>query len=123
LQPAEHAHLAELPPHVAIYDINGPLFFGAAEKAITTLQQVNSVVSVVILDMKDVPMVDMTGIVALESLLRALQRRQVAVVIANLQPHIQQKLGRAGIVAQAGELAFAVNCEVARRMALEMRPA
>lgn len=123
MKPAEHLHLQDLPEHVAVYDINGPLFFGAAEKAVTTLQQVNRKVSVVILDMSDVPMMDMTGIVALDSLLRSLQRREVAVVIANLQPRIQQKLGKAGIVPHPASLAFCHGIEVARDTALALRPA
>lgn len=123
LQPSEHAHLEGLPGHIAVYDINGPLFFGAAEKAVTTMQRVNSMVSGMILDMSDVPMMDITGIVALESLLRTLQQRQVAVVIANLPLALQQKLLKAGIVPQAGELAFCNSLEVARNTILEMRPA
>jgi SulP family sulfate permease len=122
MQPSEHAHLKGLPGHIAVYDINGPLFFGAAEKAITTMQRVNSMVSGVILDMSDVPMMDMTGIVALESLLRTLEQRKVAVVIANLPLQLQQKLVKAGIVPQTGQLAFCHSLEVARHSILEMRP-
>jgi SulP family sulfate permease len=122
MQPSEHAHLKGLPGHIAVYDINGPLFFGAAEKAITTMQRVNSMVSGVILDMSDVPMMDMTGIVALESLLRTLEQRKVAVVIANLPLQLQQKLVKAGIVPQTGQLAFCHSLEVARNTILEMRP-
>jgi len=119
--PEGHEHQEELPPHVAVYDVNGPMFFGAAEKALGVLQRVNSAVSVVILDMRDVPMMDMTGIVALESLLENLQRKQVAVVIANLHPRIEQKLIRAGIEPEEGVLSFCRNMEEARAVALTPR--
>ncbi|KPQ20510.1 MAG: sulfate permease, SulP family, partial [Halomonas sp. HL-93] len=41
------------PPEVALYKISGPLFFGAAEKAIATLRVIDHGVRVVILDMRD----------------------------------------------------------------------
>jgi SulP family sulfate permease len=109
-----------LPSHVAVYDVNGPLFFGAAEKALSVLQRVNSSVTVVILDMRDVPMIDMTGIVALDSLVENLQQQHVAVVIANLQPRMEQKLSRAGILPEEGALVFCRDMEQARVAAMRL---
>ncbi len=122
MHPEQHLHLAELPSHVAVYDVNGPLFFGAAEKAVSALARINSDVSVVILDMSDVPMMDMTGIVALDSLVRGLQRRQVAVVIACLSSRIEKKLLKAGMTAQPGMLEFTRDLEQARNSALAIHP-
>src|SRR5439155_1610744 len=64
---------APLPRGVVLYDIAGPLFFGAAQKAMRALQSVEARhVRVVILDMEHVPAIDATGIVALESLVSRL---------------------------------------------------
>ncbi|WP_241546782.1 C4-dicarboxylic acid transporter DauA [Thiohalobacter thiocyanaticus] len=115
-----HQHLGELPPHVAVYDINGALFFGAAEKAMSALRSTSRDVRIVILDMSDVPMIDMTGIVALESLLENLHQRGIAVIIANLKPRMQDKLLRAGIREQAGRLEFAGGLDEARERALSL---
>lgn len=123
IEPEEHEHFADLPSHVAVYDVNGPLFFGAAEKALGVLQHINSSVSVVILDMRDVPMIDMTGIVALDSLLESLEQKQIAVVIANLQPRMEQKLARAGIEPDDGKLAFCRDIKQAREAAVAIKPA
>lgn len=122
VRPEQHEHLAELPSRVAVYDVNGPLFFGAAEKAVNALARINSEVSVVILDMTDVPIMDMTGIVALDSLVRGLHRKKVAVVIACLAPRIEQKLVKAGMVAQTGLLEFSPDIKQARDRALAIRP-
>ncbi len=121
LEPQGHEHLADLPSNVAVYDVNGPLFFGATEKALAALDRINSSVSVVILDMRDVPMIDMTGIVALESLLNNLRRKQVMVLIANLQPRMEQKLARAGIEPDEGVLAFCADIGQARQQVLLTR--
>jgi SulP family sulfate permease len=81
------------------------------------LQRVQGSVRVVIIDMSDVPMMDMTGMVALESLLSRLAKGGVSVVISNLSPRIRQLLDRAGI--DAGErLHFCDDLQCAREQAL-----
>jgi SulP family sulfate permease len=86
--------------------MNGPLFFGAAEKAVKILHRVDHRVKVLIIDMSDVPMMDMTGIVAFESLLDNLLHDKIKVVITHLQPRLLQKLAKAGIVEQPEQLRF-----------------
>lgn len=109
VSPREHERLKDLPEQISVYQINGPLFFGAAEKAIKTLHQIDSSVKVLIIDMTDVPMIDMTGIVALESLLENLSSSQIGVVISNLQPKLLRELTKAGITEQSGRLLFGAS--------------
>lgn len=117
-----HQHLDDIPDNVAVYDINGALFFGAAEKAISSLRVVNNNVKgnvdTVILDMIDVAMIDMTGIVALESLLANLRQWHIRVIIAGLKPRMRDKLGRAAITAEAGRLEFCDSLAEARTLVL-----
>jgi SulP family sulfate permease len=73
---AEHpAAPDKLPDGVLIYDISGPLFFGAAQKAMATLGVVDTA-KTVILRMNGVPMMDATGLVALESALAQLSKQR-----------------------------------------------
>lgn len=109
-----------LPPEIAVYDINGPMFFGAAEKAARVLHQVNKNVRVVILDMADVPMIDMTGIAALDSLIKNLNQHHVGVVISALTPRIYRKLLRAGLQKGRGPLAFCSTTQKAHATAIDM---
>ena len=94
----------QLPPQVALYDIKGPLFFGAAEKAVATLRVVDPDVRVVMLDMRDVPSLDTTAIVALETLIEELNASQVGVIFIGLPARMVVKLQRAGIKRRAGHL-------------------
>lgn len=117
----EHtAKALDLPPQVAVYDVNGPLFFGAAEKAMGALRSVDSSIQVMIIDMADVPAMDMTGIVALKSLLTRLERAQVAVVISGLSPTLYRKLLKAGLRKKHGSLVFSSEWDKARRKALSL---
>src|SRR5690606_34192375 len=70
-----------IPPGVALYEINGALFFGAAEQAMTALSAIGSDVKVVVLGLGRVSVIDATGLVALESALERLRRGRKFVII------------------------------------------
>ena len=82
-----HAALGPLPPGVAVYDINGPLFFGAAERAMSTLELVAAKTRVVILRMANVSTIDATGLVALESALAELRRHGCMAILSGVLPN------------------------------------
>ncbi|MDW7747861.1 C4-dicarboxylic acid transporter DauA [Halomonas sp.] len=113
-----HASIDELPGEVALYDINGPLFFGAAEKALVSLHLVDPKVRVVILDMHDVPSMDGTAIVALKALIDEMHREGVSLVLVGLPARILVKLRRAGIRRTAGRLTWCRELMHARKVAL-----
>lgn len=114
----EHQHLNDLPQYVAVYDIDGPLFFGAADKAIGVLHHYQRTVRVIILDMTDVPMIDITGIKAMQELVKTLQKDGIKVIFANLSSRITQKLERAGLKPDPGRLIYCRNINEARMEAL-----
>lgn len=89
--------LAPLPEGVVLYEVAGPLFFGAAEKAATALATAGERASVVILDLGGVPVIDATGLVALESAIRKLQSAGVMVVLADCKPQPMDVMRKAGI--------------------------
>jgi SulP family sulfate permease len=105
------------PPEVALYKISGPLFFGAAEKAIATLRVIDHSVRIIILDMRDVPSLDTTAMVALNTLRSELSEQGVGVMFVGLSPNMALKIKRAGIRREAGKLAVVSNLAHAERMA------
>ncbi|MCE8003452.1 C4-dicarboxylic acid transporter DauA [Billgrantia ethanolica] len=117
LEPGLDEESRDLPRQVALYDINGPLFFGAAEKAVSSLRVVDPDVRVVMLDMRDVPSLDATAIVALQSLVEELSARQVGLIFIGMPARMVLKLKRAGVKRQAGHLAAVRQPAQARRLA------
>jgi SulP family sulfate permease len=94
-----------LPRGVLVYDIGGPLFFGAAQKAISAITAVEQRgVRVAVLDLRDVPAIDATGLVALESLLRRLNGGGVKVILAGVQAEVLHVFARAGWRNRKGRL-------------------
>ena len=85
----------DLPKEVLIYDINGPMFFGAAQKALRTLLNINDEKSIVILNMKNVSLIDMTAMVALESIIESFKIKNKKLIFAGLNHRVLKKLERA----------------------------
>lgn len=110
----------EIPHGVAVYDINGPLFFGTAQKAVATLASVTPDVRVIVLEMSEVNMLDISAIVAMETIGKQLAKRGIGMVISNLQPRMILKLRRAGIRKQAGRVEFSRSLSGALRRARRM---
>lgn len=113
-----HPTLDAIPAEVAVYDIHGPLFFGVAEKALTSLHLVDPKVEVIIIDMHGVPSMDGTAIVALQSLIDEMHREGVGLILVGLPARIIVKLRRAGIRKATGMLTYCRSLPQARAVAL-----
>ena len=76
---------------VVIYNIEGPLFFGAAEKLERTLAHIQRPATTLILRMGSVPFIDATGIVALEQMIEDFKRHGATVLLTELRPNVRYK--------------------------------
>ncbi len=102
-----------------VYEIAGPLFFGAAKSAMEALHTVGDKQHhTYILNMQHVPIMDATGLVALESVLDRLRRSKIKVIFAGLAVEVSEMLERAGIKRDPGKLAYAPDLETAISMAI-----
>ncbi len=108
-----------LPRDVVVYDLNGPLFFAVAEKALSSLRVVDPGVRLVVLDMHDVPSIDGTALGALRGLAEEMERTGIALIFAGLSAQQVLALRRAGIRKCQGQLGFCKDlrhaCRVAQR--------
>lgn len=93
----QHPLVKGLPKDVLVYEVAGPLFFGAAQKAMTALQRVPTGISVVLIDLASVPVVDATGLVSLEGTVERLQKMGIYVVLSGVQREPMRVLARSGI--------------------------
>ena len=117
---------AGLPRGVLVYEIAGPLFFGAAQKAMSALHRAVAGVSVVVLDLAAVPAMDATGLVSLESAVERLNALHVYVILAGVQKQPARVLARAGLRNERGKLEVCPSLEnayeLARRHSRERSP-
>src|SRR5262245_14986426 len=106
-----------LPRNIVIYEVAGPLFFGAAQKAMSTLRTLRKNVKVVVLDLRAVPVMDATGLVNLESAVERLREAGIYVVLAGLRRQPRELLDRADWDDRPGGLALCDSYEEAIALA------
>jgi sulfate permease, SulP family len=93
----------QVPRGVEVYEINGPFFFGAAEKFKDTLSEVSKKPKVLIVRMRNVPAIDSTAMHALRDLIRRTRRDGTLVLLSDVHSQPLIALGRSGLLAEIGE--------------------
>src|SRR5271170_864423 len=87
---------------VIVYSIDGPFFFGAAEKLERTLAHIQRPATTLILRMGSVPFVDATGIFAIEEIINDFKRHGAVVLLVEVRPNVRYKLERSGVITLIG---------------------
>jgi SulP family sulfate permease len=108
-----------MPKDVLIYEVAGPLFFGAAQKAMSALQRVPTGIKVVVLDIASVPAIDATGLVSLESAVARLHQLGMFVVLGGVQAQPLRALARSGLRDRREQIAVYRSMERALQVARE----
>lgn len=92
-----------VPEGVEVYEINGPFFFGAAEKFKDTLTQVARNPKVLIIRMRKVPAIDATGLNTLKDLVRRAKHDGTLLLISDIHTQPMVALGRSALIDELGE--------------------
>lgn len=89
-----------LPSGVMVYEIAGPMFFGAVENFERALLQTHTDPQILIIRLRRVPFMDVTGIQTLDEVIGKLRQRGVRVILSEANSRVHAKLRRAGVVGQ-----------------------
>jgi SulP family sulfate permease len=106
--------IPDLPDSVTVYAIRGPLFFGAAEKALSVLRKFNPEIRVAIIDLRAVPMLDMTALAALSNVLNDYQKNNIGIIFVGASARVRHKMRRAGISLEHNKLTYVSNYTMAQ---------
>ncbi len=93
---------------IIAYDIEGPLFFGAARNFIREIERESSY-RIIILNMQSVPVIDTTGALALEEIVDRVRRDRKKLIIAGLRKEVRTILHRLGVSQKIGVGSFAAD--------------
>ena len=113
--------LSRLPKDVLVYEIAGPIFFGAVESFERALLHTNSSPEMLIIRMRHVPFMDATGLQIFAEVIGKLRRRHVDVLLCEASPRVVQKLRNAGIFKLIGEESYAQDFQGALAAGLAIR--
>jgi len=88
----------ELPGRLQVYEIVGPMFFGAVENFRRPLLETRPYPEILIVRLDRVPFMDITGIHTLEEVIGKLRKRGVRVLLCEANPRVQTKLLNAEVI-------------------------
>ena len=89
--------ITELPEGVAMYEIHGPLFFGATQTFQDTLMRLPGRPKVLILRMRHVPFIDATGIYRLFEIIKKFANQNTHIVLSGVNNNVLSDMEKAGI--------------------------
>ena len=96
-------NIPSLPKDLVVYAIDGPFFFGAAEIFEKTLALTHTDPKILIIRLRWVPFIDITGLETLEEIIQDIQSRGIRVIICGAKPKVESKLNKAGIISLLGK--------------------
>jgi sulfate permease, SulP family len=82
----------KIPDDIDVYEINGPFFFGVADKFNDQFSRTSKAPSVLIIRMRNVPAIDATGIFALETFIIKAQKKGTSVLLSEVQKLVKKFL-------------------------------
>lgn len=92
-----------MPQNVAVYSMEGPFFFGVTERLMSALEHAHIHADMLVLRMKNVPVIDASGLQALEELMKNCERNHTRLILCEVRPNIMEKMERAGIAQKIGQ--------------------
>ena len=111
-------HLQKLPLQIRVYEITGPLFFGAAD-AIEHIV-VKDFTRCLVLRMRGVPALDSTAMNALQNLVKTCEGKGITLVFSHVNEQPMHVMEKAGFVELVGKENFQPNISAALKRAEEV---
>ncbi len=118
---AQHG-LPALPRGLLVYEIAGPMFFGAVENFERALVQTHTEPRALVIRLRRVPFMDITGIQTLAEVVGKLRARGVTVVLCEANERVKAKLERAGVIAAQDGDGYTSGLAAALRHAMAAVP-
>lgn len=114
----ESIDLKPVPKHVAVFEVSGPMFFGAAEKISQLIIEEGK--RVLILRMRSVPAMDATALKSLEKLYRNLKKKHVTLILSHVNDQPMSMMERAGFLESVGRENLAGSIDEALSFAADL---
>ncbi|MDO4981089.1 MAG: sulfate permease [Prevotellaceae bacterium] len=109
-----------IPKGVEVYEINGPYFFGAGNRAEEMMQRFGNDPKVRIIRMRKVPFIDSTGLHNLENLCLMSKKENVQIVLSGVNPKVETVLVKNGFIELLGRENICNHIDIALARASEI---
>jgi len=102
-----------LPHGVEVYEIDGPFFFGVANKFDEKMREIGDHPNIRIIRMRKVPFIDSTGLNNLETLCLNARKEKIHIILSGVRDHIRESLNMSKIPGIVGEENICSNIHIA----------
>ncbi len=110
--------LRKVPPHTLVYEINGPMFFGVADKLLDNMT-LSEKENCLILRMRSVNAIDATALHAMEQLLKECRYKKIQLILSHVNEQPRHMMEKAGFTEKLGEEYFCAHIDDALACAQE----
>lgn len=110
--------LKKVPENTRVYEINGPMFFGASDKFSYMLDDTN--IDVLCIRMRNVPAIDATGVETLDKITKRCKKHNISVIFSHVNEQPMQAMEKAGFVERIGKENFCDHIDNALLRAEEL---
>ena len=117
----DRTELKKIPKHISVYEISGPLFFGAVD--ILNEITVKSFTKALIIRMRSVPAIDVTALRSLEMLIKKCQKKNIALIFSHVNEQPMKALEKSNMVDIVGRENFLPHIDDAIARAIEITEA
>lgn len=116
----DNINLVKLPKKTVVYEISGPLFFGAANKLLGIVAESKRDNYVMILRMRSVPALDSTAFKTLENIYNQCEKSKIQLILSHVNPQPMSVIKKQGLYDRIGEENFKPHIDEALKRAEEV---
>ncbi len=114
----ENVNLKVIPDGVMVYEITGPIFFGASTKIADVIKSSDK--KVLVLRMRSVPAIDATGIHSFESIIKVCEKKGATLIMSHVNEQPMKVLKKSGMYKKIGKENICNNIDEALVRAKEI---
>ncbi len=114
----DNVNLKVIPEGAMVYEITGPIFFGASTKIADVIKRADK--KVLVLRMRSVPAIDATGIHSFESIIRTCEKNGTTLIMSHVNEQPMKVLKKSGMYKKIGKENICKNIDAALERAEEI---
>ncbi len=115
---SDSVNLKKIPDGAMVYEITGPIFFGASNKIANVIKTSDK--KVIIIRMRSVPAIDATGIHSFESIIKTCRQKNITLIMSHVNSQPMKVLKKSGMYKDIGKENICENIDKALARAEEI---
>ena len=115
---SDSVKLKKIPDGAMVYEITGPIFFGASTKIANVIKTSDK--KVIIIRMRSVPAIDATGIHSFESIIKACRQKNITLIMSHVNNQPMKVLKKSGMYKDIGKENICENIDKSLARAAEI---